>query len=252
MSSDDQAMIEALLASYDNALSAVQAGVAEVTQLSPTGRLKTTHTMREKLQRGTRLSAMQDVAGVRVTIPSESSRLVQDSVVRQIQHAFPDSRVRDRRDSPTHGYRAVHVIVDEDNCPVEIQVRTHLQDLWAQVVERLADLWGRGIRYGEPPEDPTARIGSGDDAVTRQEVLAWIMDLSIEIDEYEEQVSSAEVTEGALADVDFDALDDEAMIIVDRFNEATALLKQGGERLRRTLEALRDALQSSANNEGTR
>ena len=34
---------------------------------------------------------------------------------------------------------------------VEVQVRTRLQHEWAEIFEKLADLLGRGIRYGEPP-----------------------------------------------------------------------------------------------------
>jgi ppGpp synthetase/RelA/SpoT-type nucleotidyltranferase len=44
------------------------------------------------------------------------------------------------------------VVVDE--CPVEIQVRTSLQDLWAQAFEDLGEVLGRGIRYEEPPRVP--------------------------------------------------------------------------------------------------
>ena len=38
-----------------------------------------------------------------------------------------------------------------NSLPVETQVRTKPQDLWAQGMEKLADKVGRGIRYGEPP-----------------------------------------------------------------------------------------------------
>jgi hypothetical protein len=50
-----------------------------------------------------------------------------------------------------HGYRAVHVIVFPEGAPIEIQVRTEWQHEWAEFFEKLADLVGRGIRYGEPP-----------------------------------------------------------------------------------------------------
>jgi ppGpp synthetase/RelA/SpoT-type nucleotidyltranferase len=43
------------------------------------------------------------------------------------------------------------VIPIVDGYPIEIQVRTLLQDLWAQTLERLADALGRGIRYGTEP-----------------------------------------------------------------------------------------------------
>jgi len=51
-----------------------------------------------------------------------------------------------------HGYRAVHVVVFPEALSVEIQVRTARQHEWAELFEKLADLVGRGIRYGEPPQ----------------------------------------------------------------------------------------------------
>ena len=65
----------------------------------------------------------------------------------------------DRRAKPSFGYRAVHVVVKVDGLPVEVQLRTSLQDRWAQIVERMADSWGRQIRYGQKPDEPLARIG---------------------------------------------------------------------------------------------
>jgi hypothetical protein len=61
--------------------------------------------------------------------------------------------------NPSFGYQAVHVIVTASQCAVEIQVRTPLQDLWAQVVEGIADRFGRGIRYGSWDTLPTAFEG---------------------------------------------------------------------------------------------
>jgi ppGpp synthetase/RelA/SpoT-type nucleotidyltranferase len=49
------------------------------------------------------------------------------------------------------GYAAVHVIVFPEGTPIEIQIRTAWQHEWAELFEKLADLVGRGIRYGEPP-----------------------------------------------------------------------------------------------------
>jgi hypothetical protein len=46
------------------------------------------------------------------------------------------------------------VVVTTQDIPVEIQVRTWRQDQWAQIVETLGDKWGRGIRYGDGPNDP--------------------------------------------------------------------------------------------------
>lgn len=90
---------------------------------------------------------MQDIAGVRIV--ADMDRVEQDAMVDRIRVLFDGSKVIDRRLTPSHGYRAVHVIVSTGGHLVEIQVRTELQHLWAQAVERVADMFGRGIRYGE-------------------------------------------------------------------------------------------------------
>jgi ppGpp synthetase/RelA/SpoT-type nucleotidyltranferase len=50
------------------------------------------------------------------------------------------------------------VIVTLDNHLLEIQVRTLVQDLWAQAMERLADEAGREIRYGGAPQKRAADV----------------------------------------------------------------------------------------------
>jgi ppGpp synthetase/RelA/SpoT-type nucleotidyltranferase len=57
--------------------------------------------------------------------------------------------VIDRRLKPVQGYRAVHIVAFPDGFPIEVQVRTRLQHDWAELFEKLADVLGRGIRYGE-------------------------------------------------------------------------------------------------------
>src|SRR5438045_883680 len=78
----------------------------------------------------------------------------QDHAVQRLVALFgPEhTRVDDRRRHPSYSYRAVHVIVSIDDHLVEIQVRTPLQDLWAQAMERLGDRLGRAIRHGAVPE----------------------------------------------------------------------------------------------------
>jgi len=54
----------------------------------------------------------------------------------------------DRRDIPSHGYRAVHIIAVISGKPVEVQVRTSLQHLWAEVSEKSSDVLDPTIKYG--------------------------------------------------------------------------------------------------------
>ena len=148
---------------------------------SPTTRVKTQGTLIEKLRResGMRLSRVQDLAGARIVV---SDRLEQDQARDRICAHFTAAghpcRVRDRRDDPSHGYRAVHVIVQFGGIPIEVQIRTELQDSWAQIVERLGDQWGRGLRYGAGPEMPSAEVRIGDHVYTRQKVLDTLLTTS--------------------------------------------------------------------------
>lgn len=57
-------------------------------------------------------------------------------------------RVIDRRERPSHGYRAIHLVVLVRDRSVEIQLRTALQHLWAELCEKLADGFGSEIKYG--------------------------------------------------------------------------------------------------------
>lgn len=97
---------------------------------------------------------MQDIAGMRIA--GAADRNEQEAIVAELVEMFQDAprapKVIDRRENPSHGYRAVHVIVFPDDMAVEIQVRTRWQHEWADMFEKFADRVGRDIRYGAPPE----------------------------------------------------------------------------------------------------
>jgi len=79
--------------------------------------------------------------------------IVQDKVIESLIASFPNSRIVDRRDNPSHGYRAVHIIPVILNKPIEIQVRTALQHKWSEISEKLADLYDPAIKYGGGPQN---------------------------------------------------------------------------------------------------
>lgn len=147
----DYDLLRQVLHVYEAALSSVRIEL-EALGFAVANRLKTTSTLVEKLhrERGMKLTRVQDVAGARVVV--RGTRIDQDEAVASIVAVFAGAakppQIRDRRSKPSAGYRAVHVIVFPGNLPVEVQVRTELQHLWAQVFERLGDAWGRAIRYG--------------------------------------------------------------------------------------------------------
>jgi ppGpp synthetase/RelA/SpoT-type nucleotidyltranferase len=142
-------------------------------------RPKTTQTIIEKLRReqGMMLARVQDLAGIRIVGALKSGE--QDQMVAEIVRRFPadprEARIVDRRANPSHGYRAVHVIVSLEGITIEVQVRTFYQHLWADLMERLADRLGRQIRYGEPPTPPQGMSMS-----TAQSIINAMMGISEE------------------------------------------------------------------------
>jgi ppGpp synthetase/RelA/SpoT-type nucleotidyltranferase len=92
---------------------------------------------------------MQDIAGCRVIV---GDVLKQDEAVMCLAKAFAETSVVDRRKIPSHGYRAVHVIVRQHGMPVEVQIRTELEHSWAQLSEKLSDIVDPSVKYGGGPE----------------------------------------------------------------------------------------------------
>lgn len=130
------------------------------TEPSLVSRPKTIDTLRQKLERtpGMQLATVQDIAGVR--FEAEMSLDEQDAVAEAIAARFGQGveSIHDLRADPHSGYRAVHIWLRfEGSGRAEVQVRTHLQGQWANLYERAADVYGRQIRYDEPPSDPGAQ-----------------------------------------------------------------------------------------------
>lgn len=67
---------------------------------------------------------MQDIAGCRLIVADIAE---QDRVTESVTRLFQHSTVVDRRQHPSHGYRAVHVVVNEKGRLIEVQIRTSLQ-----------------------------------------------------------------------------------------------------------------------------
>lgn len=212
----DLEMLQRLRLDYDPPLDEVGRVLRERLGLQATSRLKTIGTIVDKLRRErTRLSTMQDIAGARIVVNGGLAR--QDAVARAIDALFFGAKVVDRRSRPSHGYRALHIIATVDECRVEIQVRTEIQDLWAQAVEKIADAWGRGIRYGEEPPAPEAPFGRG----TRRQFVAALMQQSEIFAKLERLGARA-----AAGDTDQPAIEAE---FAELSRQAVALLEDFGE-----------------------
>jgi putative GTP pyrophosphokinase len=149
-SHDDLRALETFRLSFAPAAEQVSRVLTDLG-LNPVSRpAKSTDSIIAKLNRErSRLSKIQDIAGSRIEVDNTAE---QDRAVKDILGKFPDAVVQDRRLKPSHGYRAVHLIVVIDEHLVELQVRTCLQHGWASAVERLADTIDAEIKYGGGPD----------------------------------------------------------------------------------------------------
>lgn len=186
LAAEDEDLLEEILSAYFEAQKIAQDRLARLG-LQATGRVKETPTLKEKLRKQStmQLLSLDDVAGVRMVL--HGGRKAQDRAVAAILMEFNSELAKDlidRRATPSHGYRAVHVIVRLGELKVEIQVRTQLQDLWAQVIETLGTKWGRELRYGEPLEGARTPFWPGAEE-TREGLFGFCLGLSDSIARHE-------------------------------------------------------------------
>jgi ppGpp synthetase/RelA/SpoT-type nucleotidyltranferase len=125
-------------------------GPARVTQ-----RLKKWATIVYKLQRHPtmRLSAMQDIGGLRAVLPDQERA---DAVADRLRKNWRARLVADYdyvRRPKESGYRALHLVVLQDERRIELQLRTPWQDLWAQSAEEDTARLGLGLKFGLGPDD---------------------------------------------------------------------------------------------------
>ena len=120
------------------------------------GRLKRNKSIIRKLIREPNmdLSRMSDIAGLRIIVKDIESQLQLSSVV---ENSMDTEKINNYVDTKNN-YRAIHILGKYDNKPIEIQVRTLLQQLWAVESES----------YGEKVKE-----GSGD-----KSRLLYLKDLS--------------------------------------------------------------------------
>jgi putative GTP pyrophosphokinase len=144
---DDLRLLDQYRRSFTEAYEIVVGDIRNKLGLEPTGRpAKSTTSISEKLRRESiRLTQIQDIAGCRLTVAGIAN---QDLVVQSLRQLFDPVTINDRRQQPSHGYRAVHVIVSCCSKVIEVQVRTELQHIWAELSEKLSDVINPAIKYG--------------------------------------------------------------------------------------------------------
>jgi ppGpp synthetase/RelA/SpoT-type nucleotidyltranferase len=155
---------------FTEAYEVVVIAIREELGLEPTGRpAKSTTSISDKLRRESiRLTQIQDIAGCRLITPDINA---QDSVVQSLTQLFEHTTVVDRRQQPSHGYRAVHVIVNLRGKLIEIQVRTALQHIWAELSEKFSDVFDPAIKYGGGDNDAQKQLLRSSSTIAREESL---------------------------------------------------------------------------------
>lgn len=170
ISETDLRLLDTYRRSFTDAYEIVVSTIRKELAVEPTGRpAKSTTSISEKLRRESiRLTQIQDIAGCRVIVPDIAT---QDSVVQSLNSLFDEVTIVDRRQQPSHGYRAVHVIVIYGGKLIEIQVRTSLQHLWAELSEKFSDVAGQAIKYGGGDEEIQEALRALFLAVSKMESL---------------------------------------------------------------------------------
>jgi ppGpp synthetase/RelA/SpoT-type nucleotidyltranferase len=184
---EDIKMLDEHQRSYSEAYEHVVRVIRDQLGLAPTGRHpKTTRSIVEKLRRESiRLSQIQDIAGCRVVV---AGLIEQDRVIASLRSAFPGASIIDRRNAPSHGYRAVHVVVSVLDRLVEVQVRSRLQHLWAELSEKCSDVF----------DDASIKYGGGRENV--RGMLDGVSQLVLEYEAEERSQTSTRQTRDALAE----------------------------------------------------
>jgi ppGpp synthetase/RelA/SpoT-type nucleotidyltranferase len=198
ISGADIELLQGVLEDAFDALLPVRAELRErMPDIEFTDRVKTVGTLLDKLRRPPfmGLERIREIAGLRIV--ADMTRVEQDVLAARVKDVL-GGRIIDRRSEPRWGYRAVHLEVRRNGMYIEVQVRTVLQDLWAQVVEKLGDTWGRQIRYGGDPPDPDQAVGPN---LTRGQLWEVVQQLSDLIEEVESRTADAQRGDSSDEDV---------------------------------------------------
>lgn len=116
-------------------------------------RLKKTPTISHKLLRepSMKLSRMADIGGVRAVLPTQDAAY---RVASRLRKNWTIARFRDYVGEPkADGYRALHLVNRNRGRLIEVQLRTPLQDSWANTVEAFARAIAPELKFGGGPRE---------------------------------------------------------------------------------------------------
>lgn len=102
---------------------------------------------------------MEDIAGARTVVVSIDDARALAERWRRAAADYPIRRDRDYIDNPpASGYRAIHLVLQHKDRLVEVQIRTQIQNAWAELVEDVGHLLGVATKNGEGPPDVLAGL----------------------------------------------------------------------------------------------
>jgi ppGpp synthetase/RelA/SpoT-type nucleotidyltranferase len=166
----DLRLLDEYRRSFADAYAVVVKVLRDGLAVEPTGRpAKSTLSIVDKLRRESiRLSQIQDIAGCRIIVDDIHG---QERMIARLPLIFEHLSLSDRRRKPSHGYRAVHAIVKRTAESIEIQIRTALQQLWAEYSEKLSDVIDPMIKYGGGPVETRVMLSEMSDMIAQIESL---------------------------------------------------------------------------------
>lgn len=223
----DLRLLDQYRLSFSEAYEFVVGAIRTKLALELTGRpAKSTTSISEKLLRESiRLTQVQDIAGCRLVVLGITD---QELVVDSLSELFDNVTIVDRREQPSHGYRAVHVIVKNVDKQVEIQVRTLLQHVWAELSEKLSDVVDPAIKYGGGDQSFLSILSKSSDVVAQEETV------ELQLEDHKKLVSRL-LARASLAQDPQKELVDLQREIVDAQNKQISLREA-------TFRILRDAI----------
>ena len=171
----------------------IASAISDIAEISADTRLKQPKSVIAKLRRHqTKLSTIEDIGGCRIIVETMPDAR---SVVGVLSDSLDVVRKRDYWDGLHDGYRAFHLIARlSERHRVEIQVRTEIQNEWANLSEDLFHRVDPEIKYGGgPPTLRSALDHLSQKGAELDEFRATIADLVSESSALQRRVVAAEL-----------------------------------------------------------
>lgn len=132
---------------------------ASETEFYVAQRLKRKPQILRKLKRlSVRLSQLQDIGGLRVIVPTDSDvdsiwSFLREKIANLEEFSIEKETDYREKGRDRTGYRALHILIERDNCSLELQIRSRLQHAWSENIERTSVIYGHHLKEEEGDPD---------------------------------------------------------------------------------------------------